>query len=129
VAVLEVAEQPARRDARMPARILARDQDRQLKGVDEVERRELLCRRLRDQQVSMLKRPLEDRIGTALRGRRSSSLGPDGRPSLGIRRRTDQVRAVANGPGDLLMFVRLHGRLATSTTSAVGDAIRYGENP
>jgi hypothetical protein len=37
VTFLEVAQQPARGHARMPARILARDQDRQLERVDQVE--------------------------------------------------------------------------------------------
>jgi hypothetical protein len=39
VAALEVTQQPARGDALMPTRILARDQDRQLERVAEVERR------------------------------------------------------------------------------------------
>jgi hypothetical protein len=36
---LEVAQQPTRGDARMPARIPACDQDRELERVSEVERR------------------------------------------------------------------------------------------
>jgi hypothetical protein len=39
VASLEVAEQPSRRDARMPARIFTRDQNRELERVGQVERR------------------------------------------------------------------------------------------
>jgi hypothetical protein len=39
VAFLEVAQQPARGHTRMPARILVRDQDRQLERVLEVKRR------------------------------------------------------------------------------------------
>jgi hypothetical protein len=39
VAVLELAQQPASRDAWMPARILAGNQDRQLEGIGEAERR------------------------------------------------------------------------------------------
>jgi hypothetical protein len=66
----------------MPARILARDQDRQLERVDEVERRELLRRSLGDEQVAVLERPAKDRIGTTLRSRRVSFLGPDGVVSL-----------------------------------------------
>jgi hypothetical protein len=38
-ALLEVTLQPPRSDARMPARLLARDQDRQLERVDKVETR------------------------------------------------------------------------------------------
>jgi hypothetical protein len=60
----------------MPARIFARDQHRQLEGVCEVERRKLLCGRLDDEQVPVLECLAEDRIGAALRGRRSSSSGP-----------------------------------------------------
>jgi hypothetical protein len=41
----------------MPARIFARDQDRQLECVDEVKRRELLRRSLGDEQVAALERP------------------------------------------------------------------------
>jgi hypothetical protein len=74
---LEVAQQPAGGDARMPARILARDQDRQLERVGEVERREFPRRRLGDEQVAALECPAEDRIGTALRGRRSSFPGAE----------------------------------------------------
>jgi hypothetical protein len=51
VAFLEVAQQPSRGDARMPSRILSRDQDRQVERVSEVERRELLGCRLCDGQV------------------------------------------------------------------------------
>jgi hypothetical protein len=39
VAFLEVAQQPACRDARVPARLLSRDQHRQVKRVSEAERR------------------------------------------------------------------------------------------
>jgi hypothetical protein len=39
VAFLEIAQQPAGGDARVPARILARDQDRQVERVLEAERR------------------------------------------------------------------------------------------
>jgi hypothetical protein len=67
----------------MPARILARDQDRQLERVREVQRRKLLRGRLGDEQVAVLECTAEDRVGTALRGRCSSSLGPDGAASLG----------------------------------------------
>jgi hypothetical protein len=37
VAILEVAQQPSRRDARVPTRILSRDQHRQLERIGEVE--------------------------------------------------------------------------------------------
>ena len=82
VALLEVAQQPACRDARMPARILACDQDRQLESIGEVERRELLGGRLGNEQVAVFERPAKYRPWVPLRGRGSSSPGPDG-PSLG----------------------------------------------
>ena len=42
------------------------------------------------EQGPVLERPAEDGAGVALRGRRSSSLGPNGRASLGTRRRDGQ---------------------------------------
>ena len=66
----------------MPARILARDQHRQIKCVLEAERGQLLRRRLGDEQVPVLECAAEDREGTALRGRLCSSPGPDGVSSL-----------------------------------------------
>jgi hypothetical protein len=51
----------------MPAPVFARDQHRQLERVDEVERRELLRRRLGGKQVPSLERLTKDRSGVALR--------------------------------------------------------------
>jgi hypothetical protein len=63
------------RDPRVPARLFAGDQERQLERVCEPEPRELLGRRLGAHQVPALKGPAEDRVGVALRGRRRSSHG------------------------------------------------------
>jgi hypothetical protein len=60
VTFLEIAQQPARGYARMPARILPRDQDCQLECVSQVERRQFLRYRLCDGQVPALQSPLED---------------------------------------------------------------------
>ena len=60
----------------MPARILARDQQRQLERLREAEPADLLRRRLGDEQVAALERSAEDGAGMPLRGRRSSSPGP-----------------------------------------------------
>jgi hypothetical protein len=61
VMLVQVATKPARRDARMPARVLARDQDRQLESLGEAYPKELPRRRLSDGQVPALDRPSEDR--------------------------------------------------------------------
>jgi hypothetical protein len=74
--VLEVAEEPAGRNPRMSARILAGDQQRQLERVCEAKPREFLGCRLRDEQVPVLERSPEDGARMALRSRRSSSPGP-----------------------------------------------------
>jgi hypothetical protein len=76
VTFLEVAKQPARGDAGMPTRILARDQDRQLKRFGKAQPADLLRRRLGDEEVPALKCSAEDGTGMPLRGRRSSSTGP-----------------------------------------------------
>lgn len=73
---LKVAQQPSRSYARVPARIIAGDQDRELERVLEAERRQLLRRRFGDEQVLALDCAAEDRVGTALRGRLRSSRGP-----------------------------------------------------
>jgi hypothetical protein len=78
-AFLEVA-QPPRRNARMPARILARDQQRQLEGVEEAELRELSRHGDGSGDVPALERLLEYPVRTALRGRSSSSPTWAGRP-------------------------------------------------
>jgi hypothetical protein len=64
--LLEVAQQPAGRDPRMPARILAGDQDRQLQRVGEADPKKLLRRRLGNGQVAALDCPLEDAQRMAL---------------------------------------------------------------
>jgi hypothetical protein len=60
----------------MPTRILARDQDREGERLGEADPADLFRRRLRDEQVPVLERSAEDGTFMALRGRRSSSLGP-----------------------------------------------------
>jgi hypothetical protein len=72
--LLEVAKQPARGDAQMPARILARDQDRELERIAESDLRELLRSRLGSKQVPALKCLLDGPVGTAQRGRRSTGI-------------------------------------------------------
>ena len=66
----------------MPPLILPRDQDRELERVGQVERRQLFRDRLGDDEIAVLERSSEDGAGTALRGRRASSPGPDGVASL-----------------------------------------------
>jgi len=68
VVLLEPAQQPARRDARVPVRILERDQGRELEQLAERRPAELAERRLGDEEVAALERPLEDRSRMALRG-------------------------------------------------------------
>jgi hypothetical protein len=58
--LLEVAQQPAGGNARMPARVLARDQDRQLECIAEADPEQLPRRRLGDGQVAALDRPSKD---------------------------------------------------------------------
>jgi hypothetical protein len=64
--------------ALLPGLFFPGDQERQLERVGEPEPGKLLRRRLCDEQVLVLERPAEDRSRVALRGRRSSSLGPTG---------------------------------------------------
>ena len=66
----------------MPARTLPGDRRRQLEGLDEADVADLLRRCLGDEQVLVLERSLEDGARVALRGRRRSSPGPSGKPSL-----------------------------------------------
>src|SRR5262249_20521089 len=79
---LEVAQQPADRDPRMPARRLPSDQGRQLECLDEADVTDLLGRRLGDEQVVVLECSFEDCARMALRGRRASSPGPSGTQRL-----------------------------------------------
>jgi hypothetical protein len=58
--LLEVAQQPARRDPRMPARCLAGDQRGQLERLDEADVSNLPRWRLGDEQLVVLERSLED---------------------------------------------------------------------
>jgi hypothetical protein len=92
---LEVAQQPAGRDTRMPVRFLLRDRQRQLERFAETDPADLLRGRLGDKQVVVLDGSLEDGARMALRGRRRSSPGPDGEPSLGRSKRSweEDVRA------------------------------------
>jgi hypothetical protein len=66
VVLLEVAPKPPGGDARVSARILARDQERQLERLAEAESAELLRGRLSDEQVAALKRSPEDGPGVPL---------------------------------------------------------------
>jgi hypothetical protein len=52
--LLEAAQQPPRREPRMPARILPCDQQRQLEGLAEAQPADLLRGRLRDEQAGGL---------------------------------------------------------------------------
>ena len=61
----------------MPARILAGDQNRQLERIGQADAQKLPRRRLGHSQVAALDCPPEDAQRMALRGRRSSSPGPD----------------------------------------------------
>jgi hypothetical protein len=73
VVLVEVAAKPAGGDARMPARILARDQQRQVESLGQADPADLLRGRFGDEQVAALERSTKDRPRVALRGRRSSS--------------------------------------------------------
>jgi len=73
--LLEEAQEPARSDPLVPARVLARDKDGQFERVIEADLREVLRRGERREDVPTLKGSPEDRVGVAPRGRRSSSLG------------------------------------------------------
>jgi hypothetical protein len=75
VVLVEVAPKPASADARVPARILASDEQRQFERLVEAEPADLLRGRLGDDQVAALERSTKDRPRVPLRGRRSSSRG------------------------------------------------------
>jgi hypothetical protein len=51
----------------MPARILARDQDREVECVSEVERRSSFAGRFGDEQIAALECAAEDRVGRPAR--------------------------------------------------------------
>jgi hypothetical protein len=76
IVLLEVTQESAGRDPWMPARLLAGDQQRQLKRVCEPEPGEFFCGHLGTRQVAAFQRPPKDRPRVALRGRRCSSPGP-----------------------------------------------------
>jgi hypothetical protein len=79
----QVALQPAGCDPWMAARVFSRDQKRQLERVFEAELRQLPRRGQGGDDVAALDGSLEDRMGTALRGRRCSfPRGRDGEGSL-----------------------------------------------
>jgi hypothetical protein len=82
VALLEVAQQPTRRDPRMPALILPRDEHGQLKRIREVKRWKFLRRGLGDDQVPTVEGSAKDCERVPGRSRRCSSPGPDGVSSL-----------------------------------------------
>ena len=66
----------------MPAGCLPGDQGRQLKRLNKTDVSDLPSGRLGNEQILVLERPLEDSPRVALRGRRRSSPGPSGKPSL-----------------------------------------------
>jgi hypothetical protein len=74
----EVAQQPAACDPRMAARVFPRHQQRQLERVFEAELRQFPRSGQSGDDVAALKCPSEDRVWTALRGRRSSTRGRTG---------------------------------------------------
>jgi hypothetical protein len=81
--LLEEAQEPARGDPLVPARILPGDEHGQFECVDEVELWEVFRSGQRRQNVPALECSLKDRVGVALRARGSSSLGAeDGSASL-----------------------------------------------
>jgi hypothetical protein len=63
IALFQVAPQPTGRDPRMPARILASDQERQLECFSEADPADLLRRRLGNDQVPALERSAKDWVG------------------------------------------------------------------
>ena len=79
---LEVALQPPGRNPRVPARILPRDQHGELERVEQAQLRKLSRRSHGRDHIPALDRLLEDSVRTALRGRGSSSPGPEGLSSL-----------------------------------------------
>jgi hypothetical protein len=82
VTFLEPPRQPAGRDAGVPARILHRDQGRELQRLGETDAANLAQRRLGDEKVPALDRSLEDRPRMALRGRAClSGAGGQGKPT------------------------------------------------
>jgi hypothetical protein len=95
---LEIAQQPASGDPRMPARVLTRDQHGQLERIAEADLWEILRGCLSSEQVPAFKGLLENPVWTALRGRHSSSPGPR-RPSDS---RTKPPAAVRLGCSDEL---------------------------
>ena len=94
--LLEQALEPARGDSRVATRILPCDQHGQLEPVEQAYLRQFLGRCHRRKNVPALNRLLEDPVRVALRGRRSSSAGPDGSTNL-IRemRRANVKRSVS----------------------------------
>ena len=103
---LEQALQPACRDALIPGSVLAGDQDGELERVSEAELRHLFGGGHGREHVPALKRLLEDAVWPALRGRRSSSLGPEGLPSLG-RLQAEAEMTQLGGPADICPFGRV----------------------
>ena len=72
---LEVAQEPAGREPRVPARVLAGDEHRELERVGEAELRQVFRGGHGHEDVAALQRPLERCVGVTGRARSSSSLG------------------------------------------------------
>jgi hypothetical protein len=84
---LQVAQKPASCDPRMSVRLLPCNQEREFERLGEADLPDLSSRRLRNEQVLVLQRSPEDGSWMPLRGRSSSSPGPDGGQSLERRKR------------------------------------------
>jgi hypothetical protein len=112
-ALLEVALQPSGSDARMPMRFLLGDQHSQLEHLDEADLANLPRGRLRNEQVLALKRSLKTVRGWP-RGRRNSSPGPGGLPSL---ERSDES------------WEETHPRAVWIRAGGVAGGLQAGERP
>jgi hypothetical protein len=79
---LEIEAQPAGGEAALAVRLFPRDQCGQLERLGDRHAADLSCGHLGEHEVVPFQRPPKDRSRVALRGRRSSSRGRDGFPSL-----------------------------------------------
>ena len=79
---LEVEAEPAGGETAVALRLFPRDQCRQLERLGDRHAADLSRRHLGEHEVVVFQRPPKDRPRVALRGRRCSSPGPDGLPSL-----------------------------------------------
>ncbi len=73
---------PAGGEAAVAVRLLPGDQRRQLERLGDRHPADLSRGHLGEHEVAAFQRPPEDRSRMALRGRRSSSLGPNGNASV-----------------------------------------------